>query len=203
MAEAHRTEQAHRLAPQHRRTLLLQAARQTFAERGYAQAGLAEVAPRAGVSKTLLYHYFPDGRRELYREVMDRLAAEVVEVVRVAVGVPRPAPQRLPQLVAGLLAYFRGQPDAYRLLLLEPWGSGDATVVGKALAVRARLAGELDGLLAHAAAPLPVTTAGGAATLGALLHVCELASAGQLSAEDAADLGQRFVLGGLSSLGLL
>jgi len=194
--------QARRLAPEERRALLIGAARETFAARGYTQAGLAEVAALAGVSKTLLYHYFPDGRPELYREVMERLVGQVVEAVRSAVRTPTARDRRLDDLVAALLGYFEDHPDAYRLLVLEPWGSGDPSVVGQAMAVRARLAGELNALLAPAGQPLPVTMAGGAAAMGALLHVCELAMAGQVSREQAIDVAQRFLRGGLDALDL-
>jgi len=195
--------QTRRLAPEERRALLVAAAEETFASRGYTQAGLAEVATLAGVSKTLLYHYFPDGRPELYREVMARLVDEVVEAVQAAVRAPTSTERRLAALVQALLSYFDGHPDAYRLLILEPWGSGDPGVVGQAMAVRARLAGELNGLLAAAGEPLPVTMAGGAAAMGALLHVCELWMAGQITGEQAADVAQRFVLGGLAELDLI
>ncbi|HET9611252.1 MAG TPA: TetR/AcrR family transcriptional regulator [Acidimicrobiales bacterium] len=199
MAEA----QARRLAPEERRALLIGAAEETFAARGYTQAGLAEVATLAGVSKTLLYHYFPDGRPELYREVMERLVGQVVEAVRSAVRTPTAPDRRLDDLVAALLAYFDDHPDAYRLLVLEPWGSGDPSVVGQAMAVRARLAGELNALLAPAGQPLPVTLAGGAAAMGALLHVCELAMADQVSREQAIEAAQRFLRGGLAALDLV
>jgi AcrR family transcriptional regulator len=155
------------------------------------------------VSKTLLYHYFPDGRPELYREVMERLAAEVVDVVRAAVRAPTPNEQRLAGLAAALLGYFGENPDAYRLLILEPWGSGDPGVVGQAMAVRARLASELNALLAPAGAPLPVTMAAGAAAIGALLHVCELWMAGQVTEDEAVEVAQRFVGGGLAALDVL
>jgi AcrR family transcriptional regulator len=192
-----------RLAPEERKALLVAAAEETFAARGYTQAGLAEVANLAGVSKTLLYHYFPDGRPELYREVMERLVGEVVESVQAALRAPTTTQRRLAALVAALLAYFEDRPDAYRLLILEPWGSGDPGVVSQAIAVRARLAGELNGLLASAGQPLPVTMAGSAAALGAVLHVCELGMSGQLSADEANETALRFVRAGLAALDLV
>jgi AcrR family transcriptional regulator len=202
-AEAPARPPARRLAPEERKALLIGAAEETFASRGYPHAGLAEVAALAGVSETLLYHYFPDGRPELYREVMDRLVAQVVEAVRTAARMPTSPERRLADLLAALVDYFEHHPDAYRLLILEPWGSGDPGVVGQAIAVRAPLAGELNGLLAASGQPLPVTMAGGAAAMGAVLHVCELARAGQVSAEQAVDLAQRFVAGGLGALDLI
>ncbi len=192
-----------RLAPEERKALLVAAAEETFATRGYTQAGLAEVATLAGVSKTLLYHYFPDGRPELYREVMERLVGEVVETVQAAVRAPTTTERRLAALVTTLIGYFDERPDAYRLLILEPWGSGDPGVVAQAIAVRARLAGELNGLLASAGQPLPVTMAGSAAALGALFHVCELRMAGQLGPEEAAQSALAFLQAGLEALELV
>ena len=183
--------------------MLVEAAEETFASRGYTQAGLAEVATLAGVSKTLLYHYFPDGRPELYREVIDRLTGQVVAAVREAARAPVSTGDRLRRLVRALLTWFGEHPDAYRLLVLEPWGSGDPSVVAQATAVRARLAGELNTLLAPAGAPLPVTMAAGAATLGAVLQVCELRLSGQVSDAEAVDVAERFVGGGLAGLGLV
>jgi AcrR family transcriptional regulator len=192
-----------RLAPEERKALLVAAAEETFATRGYTQAGLAEVATLAGVSKTLLYHYFPDGRPELYREVMERLVGDVVEAVQAAVRAPTTTERRLAALVTTVLGYFDERPDAYRLLILEPWGSGDPGVVAQAIAARARLAGELNGLLAAAGQPLPVTMAGSAAALGALFHICELRMAGQLSREEAARSALAFLGAGLEALELV
>jgi AcrR family transcriptional regulator len=195
--------QARRLAPEQRKALLIEAAQETFATRGYTQAGLAEVASLAGVSKTLLYHYFPEGRPELYREVMEQLVSQAVEAVRGAVRIPASPDRRLADLVTALFGYFERHPDAYRLIILEPWGSGDPGVVAQAMAVRARLAGELNGLLAPAGQPLPVTMAGGAAAMGALLHLCELWLGEQITREQAIEVSHRFLTAGLTELDLL
>jgi AcrR family transcriptional regulator len=198
---------AQRLTSEERKTLLIDAAEQVFVSRGYTQAGLAEVATLAGVSKTLLYHYFPDGRPRLYREVLDRLLGELVDTLHAATAAPTAPEQRLDGLIATLVTYFAGRPDAYRLMVLEPWGSGEPEIVGQAMAVRNRLAGEVNELLVAAGsgsgADTPTTVAGGAAVVGAVLQVCELAQAEQLTADQAADAAQRFVRGGLASLGLL
>jgi hypothetical protein len=119
------------------------------------------------------------------------------------VRAPTTSDRRLEALVSALLSYFKDRPDAYRLLILEPWGSGDPGVVAQAIAVRARLAGELNALLAPAGQPLPVTMAGGGAAMGAVLHVCELWMAGQLTAEQANESALRFVRAGLAALDLI
>jgi AcrR family transcriptional regulator len=197
--------QTQRLTSEERKSLLIDAAEQTFTTRGYTQAGLAEVATLAGVSKTLLYHYFPEGRPELYREVMDRLLGQVVDALRATAAAPASSgPERqVETLVGSLVAHFAAHPDAYRLLVLEPWGSGDPSVVGQAMAVRNRLAGELNQLLAATGAAAPTIMAGGAAAMGAVLQVCELALAGQVTSEEAVGTARRFVLGGLTALDLL
>ncbi|MFO7278902.1 MAG: TetR/AcrR family transcriptional regulator [Thermoanaerobacterales bacterium] len=194
---------ARRLAPEHRKALLIGAARETFATRGYTQAGLAEVAELAGVSKTLLYHYFPDGRPELYRHVMAGLVDEVTEAVGEAVRGASTPEDRLAGVVEALVGWFDEHPDAYRLLVLEPWGSGEPAVIAEATAVRARLATEVNAILAAAGEPLPVTMVGGAAALGAVLHACELCLAGQVSRAEAVDAARRFVTAGLRGLGLV
>jgi len=71
------------------------------------------------------------------------------------------------------------------------------------MAVRARLAGEINRLLAPAGQPLAATMAGGAAALGVLLHLSELRMAGQLGRDEAVDAAQRFIAAGLTSLDLL
>jgi AcrR family transcriptional regulator len=131
------------LAPEERKALLVAAAEETFATRGYTQAGLAEVATLAGVSKTLLYHYFPDGRPELYREVMERPGgARWWRAVQAAVRAPTTTERRLSALVTTVIDYFDEPPR--RLPPPDPGavGLGDPWVVAQAIAARARLAGE-------------------------------------------------------------
>ena len=52
--------------PASRRAELVRAAREVFGRSGYAETGITEIAHEAQVSKALLYHYFPDGRPQLF-----------------------------------------------------------------------------------------------------------------------------------------
>lgn len=70
--EAHRVQQ---------RTALLDAWRDLINERGFAATSLADVAARAGVSRTTIYNYFPD-KEELLYALLDREAAAMVERAR-------------------------------------------------------------------------------------------------------------------------
>jgi len=57
------------------RDALLRAARELFAERGYAGAGRELVAERAGVTRGALYHHFPN-KEALFRAVVESVEEE-------------------------------------------------------------------------------------------------------------------------------
>lgn len=51
---------------------ILDVATELFHRLGYFQTGIAEINRRAGVSKGVFYHYFPDGKLQLVRCVLHR-----------------------------------------------------------------------------------------------------------------------------------
>jgi AcrR family transcriptional regulator len=53
------------------RAALVEAARQCFTESGYEATTVAAILERAGMARGALYHYFPDGKRELFTAVFD------------------------------------------------------------------------------------------------------------------------------------
>ena len=195
--------QRQRLAPEARKDLLLDAAEATFLEKGFAASGLAEIADAAGVSKTLLYHYYPDGRPELYRAVVDRFRSELLPTLADAADAPLAAPERIQRYVDALLAFFARHPGAVRLVLLEPWGSGDPSVVAQAIALRTRLTTDVAGMLGSASAPASRIAAAASASIGSVIHLCEQQASGALSAGATRSTAHGFVTGGLRELGLL
>ena len=60
------------------RTALVAAARELFAEHGYAGIGTEEIVKRAGVTRGALYHHFA-GKEDLLRAVLHDLARELAE----------------------------------------------------------------------------------------------------------------------------
>ena len=56
-----------------RRRAMLAAAREVFAERGYALASVEEIADRSEFGKGTLYNYFSDGKRQILRAVLDEV----------------------------------------------------------------------------------------------------------------------------------
>ena len=71
-----------RLSPATRRAEILDAAGGLFSERGYAAVSASEVARRAGVTPGLLHHYF-GGKRGLLATLVERLGAQITDVIRV------------------------------------------------------------------------------------------------------------------------
>ncbi|HEX7943955.1 MAG TPA: TetR family transcriptional regulator [Phenylobacterium sp.] len=53
------------------RTKIMEAAREEFADRGLAGARIEAIARRAGLSKQLLYHYFPS-KEALFHEILEQ-----------------------------------------------------------------------------------------------------------------------------------
>jgi len=75
---------------------------------GYAGASLAELSKATGLGKSSLYHYFPDGKEDMTRAVLERLAlrlrAVLFEPLRAA-GTPR---RRLEAMAGALDSFYRG-----------------------------------------------------------------------------------------------
>ena len=64
--------EARRLSPEARRDQLAEIAQEIIAADGYASFALDAVAERAGVTRNLLYHYFPRGRLDLFLAALER-----------------------------------------------------------------------------------------------------------------------------------
>ena len=63
----------HRLNPAERRDQILDAANELFAERGYDEVTIEDVAKSAGVARGLVHHYF-GGRKEVFIALVGGLA---------------------------------------------------------------------------------------------------------------------------------
>ncbi len=70
-----------RLPPEQRRAQLLDAAGDLFAERGYEEVSVEDIARAAGVQRGLVHHYF-GGRKDVYLALVERLDAVREEDLR-------------------------------------------------------------------------------------------------------------------------
>ncbi len=190
-----------RMHPEDRKASIEDFAFDVFAERGYSASGLAEIAERAEVSKTLLYHYYPEGRPELMVAVMDRLATSLLATTGEAVSAPVAAPARVTRFVEIFLDYFAEQPDAFRLLFRDPWGSGEPDVISRTVQLMLELSGQLIEPLSASGAPgaaLVTTTQG---IIGFLLSATELVLSGHVPPAAAASASVAFIVAGTDALG--
>jgi AcrR family transcriptional regulator len=67
-----------RLGVDERRSQLLELGLQLFSDHSYDELGIDDIARAAGISKGLLYHYFPS-KRDYYVEVVRRAAGQLIE----------------------------------------------------------------------------------------------------------------------------
>lgn len=184
-----RPERAKRVRkrPDARRAEIITTAARVFAETGYADAGLADVAAAAEVSKALVYHYFPQGRPELFANVMQELLGRFQARLHQAAKVPFSPRTRMEHLLGALFAFFDENPPAYRLLFRDPWLTHDETVEASAIATRVQLAAELAAVMAASGSDLSAEelVAASSGLLGFALANVELCLTGQLDPETA------------------
>lgn len=148
LEERRRPTKRARKDPDTRRAEIVTAARTVFTRHGYAGSGFAEVATAAHVSKGLVYHYFPDGRSQLFVSVLEDVLAQFRDQLRQATKLPFGPKVRMQHLLGVIFGFFDENPDAFRLLFKDPWGTHDPDVENAATTVRVELASELAGLLA-------------------------------------------------------
>ncbi|MGW2045585.1 TetR/AcrR family transcriptional regulator [Streptomyces sp. NPDC001858] len=105
-----------RLSVEERRSQLLDAALSLFAHRVPEDVSLDDVAEAAGVSRPLVYRYFPGGKQQLYEAALRSAAEEL----RHCFGEPLEGPL-LPRLARALDRYltFVGRHDAGFSALLQ------------------------------------------------------------------------------------
>jgi AcrR family transcriptional regulator len=71
--------------------VLIDAARELFAGRGYANVSTEEIVQAAGVTRGALYHHFRRGKEELFRAVLVQISAQTVQrVARAAAATEDP-----------------------------------------------------------------------------------------------------------------
>jgi TetR/AcrR family transcriptional regulator, repressor of fatR-cypB operon len=98
-----------------RRSALLQAALDLFAEQGFNGSSTALIAQRAGVASGTLFYHFNSKEElihELFREVRNKIDSKVLE------DVPEDMPlrQRIVRILSNLLSYFLEHPAEFKFV---------------------------------------------------------------------------------------
>ena len=107
-----------RLSASERRERILTAATEVFAERGYADASMAEIASRAGVVASVIYDHF-GSKRELAVELLEHHGAALIE--RTITGLdPAPPRELLHQSIDLFYRFMESDPFVWRFLFRDP-----------------------------------------------------------------------------------
>ncbi|HWT47775.1 MAG TPA: helix-turn-helix domain-containing protein [Mycobacterium sp.] len=91
-----------RLSPGDRRAELLALGAEVFGKRPYDAVRIDEIAERAGVSRALMYHYFPD-KRAFFAAVVKDEADRLYDATN---NLPPPGMTFFDEIRMGVLAYF-------------------------------------------------------------------------------------------------
>ena len=92
-----------RLSPDDRRAELLALGAEVFGQRPYDEVRIDEIAERAGVSRALMYHYFPD-KRAFFAAVVKGQADQLFETTNTP---PTPGQNLFEEVRGGVLAYMQ------------------------------------------------------------------------------------------------
>lgn len=96
-------ESRRRLSPDDRRTELLTLGAEVFGQRPYDEVRIDEIAERAGISRALMYHYFPD-KRAFFAAVVHAEGERLFEATNAPLD---PEQSLFDQIRSGVLAYLR------------------------------------------------------------------------------------------------
>ena len=139
-----------RLHSDERRQQLVARATELFATHGYEELSMSRIAREAGISKALLYHYFPS-KQSYFVATLQQQAEELAQLTAADPALP-PAEQ-LTRSLAAFLAWIEENADGYAKLL--EGASTHAEVRRLVDQVRAATAERILAGLSPAAPPVP------------------------------------------------
>ena len=101
-----------------KRQAILHSAARLFAVEGYDRSSMSQLAEACGVSKALLYHYYP-GKDALLFGVIGTHLKSLCNTVEAADRPDAPAEERLHHLIAALLAAYREADHEHKVQINE------------------------------------------------------------------------------------
>ena len=105
------------------RRRLIEAAKKAFSEKGYKGTSVRALSRSIGISESLLYHYFPDGKKELFREILNEelsvIAEELMQLETDKEMYSLPIEDTLDRIFTRLSAIISGHIDIIRIIVRE------------------------------------------------------------------------------------
>ncbi|TDI71273.1 MAG: TetR/AcrR family transcriptional regulator [Bacteroidetes bacterium] len=104
-----------------RQAAILNAAKELFAEKGFAGATLEEIAMRAEFGKGTLYNYFPDGKEQILLAIFDQLYNGLCSLIEESFGSQEKDSFRvsLEEFVSNCFLFFNDQFNLFIILVKE------------------------------------------------------------------------------------
>jgi AcrR family transcriptional regulator len=120
------SSEGRRLAPQARRDQIVDVGAGQFATQPYEQVHMADIAAAAGISRALVYRYFPT-KRDLFAAVYQRASERLLKASELVPGIALAE-----QVLAGLDAHFDFFVENARTVLVANRGAlaGDPMIEG-------------------------------------------------------------------------
>jgi AcrR family transcriptional regulator len=115
-----------RLDVDERRRQLLETGARVFTENAYDEVSMAAVAREAGISKGLLYHYFPS-KRDFFVATLEAAASELATLTETDPS--RPPIEQLRASLDAYLAWIEANSQSYRKLIESAANSDDARAI--------------------------------------------------------------------------
>ncbi len=119
--------------------MIVAAATELFAERGYRGASMAEIARRSEVTPPVVYEHFPS-KVDLYRDLLERHFAELRQVWRQHLAGTDPLGVRIARSCDAWFAYVEAHPFAGRVLFRDGVGDPEIEPVHREVAERSKAA---------------------------------------------------------------
>lgn len=106
-----------------RRLQILNAAREVFAKRGYAQTTVDDIVAQAGVARGTFYLYFDD-KRAAFAELVDRFAAQLsTKIVRITTDDPEhPVAEQVRQNIRAIIGVCLAERVMTKILFTDAPG---------------------------------------------------------------------------------
>ena len=101
-----------------KRKLILDTAIQVFAEKGYPDTRISDIAKRAEIAYGLVYHYFKNKEEILDTIFMERWG-EFIAGVRAIAGDDGPVEDKLRSIAEVILSAHRSRPEWVKILIFE------------------------------------------------------------------------------------
>lgn len=106
------------IASEDKRTRILDAAIRVFAEHGYHEARVGDIAEDAGVAHGLLYHYFAS-KDDVLRTIFVENWGQLIARFRAVEGADEPAGEKLEGIAKILLRTWRNDPALVTVMVRE------------------------------------------------------------------------------------